>query len=238
MQPRVIFDGDHLRATALGDDPERLIITFDHWARLKTGFPPDRETSSWVEKGFTNLHIVTRRNDWFVNPDLPQALIAIADAAAGYRHKVTLSFSMGGFGALMVSRLVDFQQVLMVSPHSTFSKVFPPYDTRFASDAETSEFGNIANDLILNSRKSAAECVVLFDSATPFDTEHAQTVRQLFRKPRLVELRGGGHPATRLLTDNKRFGLLMKTITGPKIDERPLVRQHARLLAGGASGLA
>jgi hypothetical protein len=231
MTPRFIVDGQHLRATALGDNAERLMITFDHWANDKTGFTPVRRGSTFVDKGFTHLHIATRQNDWFLNPDLPGALHDIAAFAANYPQKVSLAFSMGGFGALMVSRVVDFAQILLVSPHSTFSPDYPPFDDRFQSAEIDPAFAQVAYSVILDSPKSKADCVVLYDSATHFDTDHAEAAAQLFRKTRLVDLKGGGHPATRILTDNNRFGMVVKAVTGPGIPTDALVRQHSRLLA-------
>jgi hypothetical protein len=234
--PRFIVDADHLRATVLGDAPDRLLVTFDHWQVTKTDFTPVRTRSTFVENGFTHLHLATRQNDWFLNPDLPGALKDIAEFAAPFARKVALGFSMGGFGALMLSRVVAFDRLLLVSPHSTFSPEYPPFDDRFASAMVAPEFAAIAYETILAGPTSAAECVVLYDSTTAFDTDHAGAVTRLFRETRLVDLKGGGHPATRLLTDNNRFGLVVKAITGGALDAEPLLRVHNGLVAGVTKG--
>ncbi|GKY86747.1 hypothetical protein [Sinisalibacter aestuarii] len=228
MTPRFIFDGEHLRATALGDHPDKLIITFDHWARDKDGFAPVRRDSSYVDKGFSHLHIATNRNDWFLNRDLPGALDAIAGFAAGYRRAVSLAFSMGGYGALLVSRVVTFRQVLLVSPHSTYAQDFPPFDDRFETDIADPDFAAAAHAAILDGKASKAACTVLYDSSMPFDTDHAEVAGNMFRNPRRIDLEGGGHPATRLLTDNNRFGMIMKAITADDLDVSRIEAQHAR----------
>lgn len=229
MISRPLFDGEHLRATVLGDHADRLIVTFDHWSATKDGFPPPRNRSSYVDKGFTHLHLATRRNDWFLNPDLPGALDEIATFAAGFSHRVTLAFSMGGFGALMVSRVVDFAQALLVSPHSTFSPAYPPHDDRFAAAMVSEDFAAMAYRILLDARKSRADCVVLYDSTARFDAEHATAAAGLFRKARLVDLEGGGHPATQRITNNNRFGMVMRAITGEQVDIAPLVALHKEL---------
>lgn len=231
MTPRFIHDGRDMRATALGDAPDRLIVTYDHWSADKAGFPPLRVHSSYVALGFTHLHLVTRRNDWFLNRDLPGALHDIADFAAPFAHKLTLAFSMGGFGALMVSRVVAFDRVMLVSPHSSFSPDHPPHDDRFASDGIAPDFAAIACDILLGGAKSKAECAVLYDSSAPFDAAHAQAAAGLFRRSKLIDLKGGGHPATRRLTDAGRFDLVVQAITGRNFALDPLVTAHGELAA-------
>lgn len=233
MTPRYIHDGPHLRATVLGDHADKLIVTYDHWGASKADFQPPRARSSYVELGFTHLHLATRVNDWFVNPDLSVALEAIATFAERFAHKATLAFSMGGFGALMLSRMVDFDQVLLVSPHSTFSPVYPPHDTRFASVPVADEDAATAYAIILDSPKPRADCVVIYDSTAPFDSDHAAAAQGAFLKARAVDLKGGGHPATQLITDNKRFTVIQRAITGARIDEDRIKRVHARLSAAG-----
>lgn len=229
MTPRFIHDGKDLRATVLGDAPDRLIVTFDHWSAGKTGFPPLRTHSSYVALGFSHLHLVTRRNDWFLNRDLPGALHDIAEFAAPFAHKVTLAFSMGGFGALMVSRVVAFDRVMLVSPHSTFSPDHSPYDDRFATKGIALDFAAIAHDILLGGPKSTAACAVLYDSSARFDAAHAAAVAVLFRAPRLVDLKGGGHPATKRLTDNGQFDLVVQTITGRDFALDTLASAHRKL---------
>ncbi|OIP83317.1 MAG: hypothetical protein AUK37_07545 [Rhodobacterales bacterium CG2_30_65_12] len=229
MTPRFIHDGKDLRATVLGDAPDRLIVTYDHWGADKAGFPPLRAHSSYAALGFSHLHLVTRRNDWFLNRDLPGALHDIAEFAAPFAHKLTLAFSMGGFGALMVSRVVAFDRVMLVSPHSTFSPDHPPHDDRFAARGIALDFAAMAHDIVLGGPKSKADCAVLYDSSARFDAAHAAAVAGLFRAPRLVDLKGGGHPATTRLTANGKFDLVVQAITGQDFALDALVSAHCAL---------
>lgn len=229
MTPRYLHRGERLRVSVLGDHPEQLIVTFDHWSRTKDGFEPVRTRSSYVQRGFTHLHFSTARNDWFLNEELPEALLKISRFAEAFPRKITLAFSMGGYGALLVSRVVGFQQAMLVSPHSSFSPAYPPHDGRFTTEVDNSDFADLANDMILSSLPSEADCVIVYDSTEPYDTEHAEASARLFRSARLVDLKGGGHPATQVLTGAQRFGVVMRAAIGDRIDTGEMEALHEKL---------
>lgn len=231
MKTERVFDGSHLRATAYGAATDKLIVTFRVYSRDISAFEPEKDRSAYVGRGFRHLHLTTRRSDWYLNADLPGALDAIGAFAEPFAHRVTLAFSMGGFGALMTSRVVDFDQVLLVSPHATFSPKYPPHDDRFRSTVREDAFAAAAFETIMDTPKSRADCVVLYDSSAPFDSAHADAACAMFHTARKVDLVGGGHPATRLLTNNRGFSKVMDAITGDRIEVGPILRHHAAFRA-------
>lgn len=214
-----------------GDGPDALAVTFDHWGEGKRGFSQKKAHTELARRGFTHLHVSTSQNDWFLNPEMPEALLKIADFAEPFARKLTIAFSMGGFGALLVSRVVAFDQLLLVSPHSTYSNAFPPHDDRFSADILDEGFARTAHDMVHSSLKMDAECVVVFDSTRPFDEAHARMSKKLFTRSRLVDLRGGGHPATGVLRAAKRYNMVLEAAIGHGIDETAFVDAHYQLLA-------
>jgi hypothetical protein len=220
-----------LQVTLHGDNPDTMIVTFDHWDRGKASFTDIPAQSGFAKRGYTHLHISTCRNDWFLNPDMPKALLKISRLCEDYPHKITIAFSMGGFGALLLSRVVAFRQLLLISPHSTYSKDVPPYDNRFAPDIRDEDFARTANDMVHSTLRMEAECVVLYDSTQRFDTDHAQSAARLFTDARLVDLRGGGHPAIGVLQKAGRYGLVRDAALGDGVDETALVEAHYKLVS-------
>lgn len=226
MTSSLLFDGKHLRVSVLGNDPDRLIVTYDHWGADKAGFAPLKPRSAHSDRGYTHLHLATGQSDWFLNDDLPEVLDLVGRFAQAFPRKVTLAFSMGGFAALLLSRSIAFDNVMLVSPHSTFSPEYPPHDDRFVSKGVSQEVAAMAYDLLLNGPKSPADCVVLYDSLAPFDAAHAASAAGLFRNARLVDLKGGGHPATKRITNNGGFTLVQKAVMAETIDPAPILKRH------------
>lgn len=217
-----------------GDAPDALAITFDHWSKAKLGFTEMKPDTAFAQRGFTHLHVSTSHNDWFLNPDMPKALLKIARFAEAFPRKLTLAFSMGGFGALLVSRVVAFDQLLLISPHSTYSKDTAPHDGRFATDIQDEAFARSANEMVHASHRMDAECVVVYDSTQPFDTAHARISSRLFTRSRLVDLKGGGHPATGVLHAAQRYNLVRNAAIGDGIDEAAFVAAHYEILRQGS----
>ncbi|RME16239.1 MAG: hypothetical protein D6801_05890 [Alphaproteobacteria bacterium] len=229
--PRFLHRGPHLEVSLRGDSAESLLVTFDHWRHDKAGFTEMPGETGYSRGGHTHLHISTSANDWFLNPDMPKALLKIARFAEGFSRRAALAFSMGGFGALLVSRVVAFDRVLLVSPHATWSPDDPPHDDRYHAEVRDAAFARAASDMVHASLKMDAECVILLDSTSPFDSDHAAAAARLFTRARLVDLKGGGHPATDLLKQAGRFGLVPKALLADRIDESRIVETHYKLRA-------
>lgn len=236
MTPPLLFDGKHLRVSVLGDNAGQLIVTYDHWGADKDGFAPLKARSAHSDRGYTHLHLATRQSDWFLNDDLPEVLKVVGAFVQDYPRKITLAFSMGGFAALVLSRSIAFDNVMLVSPHSTFSPEYPPHDDRFASKGVSHEVAAMAYDRLLEGPKPGADCVVLYDSLAPFDAAHAESAAGLFRRARLVDLQGGGHPATRQITNNGGFALVQRAVMAETMDPDPILKRHLWLKKKAAKG--
>lgn len=231
VAPRRLFDGEHLRVIQSGNNRDKLAVTFDFWRRGKEDFENTDIVGGFVKDGYAQLHLATRANDWFVNPDLPEALLAIARFAAPFKRKIGFGFSMGGHGGLLVSRLVAFDRLLLVSPHSTHSKEIAPYDDRFPAAPTDPDVGETAYDMVHNAVATEADCVIVYDSTRDFDGYHARIAARLFARPRIIDLKRGGHPATTVLREADRYGLVRKVVLGGEAEEEAMVAAHEALVA-------
>ena len=228
-EPEYLFRGQKLHVTVRGPRTDKLMVTFDYWSRHKPGFGQVNRRSRYADRGFTHLHLHCRQNDWFLNRETEEALDAISAYANGFRSAASIGFSMGGYGVMLVSREVDFDRVLMVSPHITFSEHQYPYETRFPA-----HIGNLGRALKLNAPvvdgpPARAAAAVIYDSRVAGDLYHAETAAGRFSRFELVDLAGGGHPATTALTRGGHFDLVLDAITGAGLDMAPIRAAHAGL---------
>ncbi|MGH1367825.1 MAG: hypothetical protein ACRBCL_04355 [Maritimibacter sp.] len=236
MTPKIIFDGEGLRASVMGHEEgpgtaDKLFVTFDNWNGNREGFLPLKTGRSFVDLGYVHLHLYTARNDWFLAPDLTPALAALSTFCAPFVRRAGMSFSMGGNGALLLSRVLKFDQLLFVSPHIAFASPLPHEDIRFASDFVDAPFSQAAQAALLEHPCPGTEAVIFYDPGISLDRAHARVVAEHFEAARLVRLEGGGHPASSRIEKANRFGLFIRAATGTEgIDETPVVAAHDALM--------
>lgn len=228
--PEFLYDGKKLKLSTRGPRTDKLMVTYDFWSKTKPGFGRINPQSSYADRGFTHLHLSARQNDWFLNRETEEVLAVIADFAQGFDRAATIGFSMGGYGAMLVSRVVDFDQALMVSPHINFSEHQYPYETRFPS-----HIGNLGralklNETVISGPPARAACGVIYDSSIEGDSYHAEAAGSRFRTAQLVDCVGGGHPATTAITRAGLFPLVLDAITGDGLELAPIRQAHASLV--------
>lgn len=215
MAPEFVFESDTLRASLAGRRHPDLIVTFDNWQWRKSRFTKPRAGAHFLKAGFAHLHLSTRANDWFLTPDTPACLDMLRELAEGYRRRAALSFSMGGYGAILLSRDIAFQQMLFFSPQTAFSPDLPPYDDRFHADPSDPDFAALVHETVLAAEPVGGDVVVAFDPSAKMDRAHARAMKLYFKAPRFVELEGAGHPASQYLTQAHRYGTIAHAVTGP-----------------------
>lgn len=232
MKPAILFDGPHLRATSLGDNPRRMVVTFDHWRRDRQGFDPHRG-STFVNRGFTHVQVRTRRNDWFLNPDLAALLTRLDAVSLGFTTVLGLGFSMGGYGLALASRRVRFDRMLFVSPHTTPAADLPHgapiQDRRFAADPVDPAFTREAHDIIRRTPPRSGNCVVLYDPLSAADTRHAAEIERLFFNAQRVPLTGAGHPVSASLPSPLGFQLIVEALLTDPISTTFITATHDRM---------
>lgn len=227
-EPVYLFRGKKLRVSVRGPRTGKLMVTYDYWSKHKPGYGKLNPRSRYADRGFTHLHLHCRQNDWFLNRETEAAMEVIEDWTEGFETAASIGFSMGGYGAMLVSRVVDFDRVLLVSPHITFSEHQYPHETRFPS-----HMGNLGRALKLNEGvvsgpPARADVAVIYDSRVTGDLYHAETAASRFGRSEMVDLPGGGHPATTALTRSGGFNHVLDAITGDTLDMSAIRAAHPR----------
>ncbi len=186
-----VFDGDLLLARLwLPDRPTTaLYVTFRQWMPEPGQFDDRGRVQRALTAGLAHLHIQSRWNDWFLNPETPALEAALKATRARFLTARALGFSMGGYAALRYSRALRLNQVLLVSPQVS---LLVPDEDRYP---EAAGFDPVAGDLATHARTDL-KGVVAFDPTHGLDRLHACRIMALLPGIQPARLCFGGHPGT------------------------------------------
>ncbi len=208
--PLTIFSGQYLRAVAWNvGSAQRLVATFDHYRAGRCGFPELRRSVRFTAPGFGQISITSAANDWFLNPDLKPLRMALRATDWQGAEVVGLGLSMGGYGALMLSRALRLTRVLLVSPQLSILPRLAPFEARWRAEA-----ARVDPDLdrVDVSIRAGLRGVVLFDPAMKRDRRHAWAIHDLAPLIRPVALRFAGHPALQHIKDAGMYPRLQEMV--------------------------
>lgn len=220
MKPHPLFEGEFLRGTVFRPRRKKLFVTF----RQRVGDPGSFEDASpvmgFVTDGYAHLHLQSRWNDWFINPETEALEAAMARFVGRYDEVVAMGFSMGGYGALRFARALKVDRVMAISPQVSIDREVVPFDKRYR--AEGQGWDGLRGALIGTEARGA----VLVDPFKPLDVRHGRMICALFPRLELVMLPNGGHPATRALKQGGRFDWLKTELAGGLPDPQEVGRVH------------
>lgn len=225
--PEPVFDGDLLQARLwLPDRPTTaLYVTFRQWVPDPGQFDDRGRVQRAVTAGLAHLHIQSRRNDWFLNPETPALAAALQSTRARFLTARALGFSMGGYGALRFSKALRLNQVLLVSPQVSLTI---PEEDRYP---EAAGFDPVAGDLATHARKDLTG-VVAFDPFYRLDALHARHIMALLPGIAAAKLPFGGHPGTAALGHVGGFRGLQRLSLSARLEMRGVVALHRKLRTG------
>ncbi|MEJ2017335.1 MAG: hypothetical protein P8X51_03280 [Maritimibacter sp.] len=218
----------HARAQLFGQRGDRLAVTFLHLRGGREGFVAPRPVNRYLAQGIDHLQVQTAEDDWYLNDDLPALRQALAALTETYRQVGAIGFSMGGYGALLLSRSLRLGQSLLVSPQSTPFSDMAPFDPRFEEHE-----GKCRRDLALSAADISPEMrgFVLYDPRHPSaDTAHANIIAAMAPRLALVAMPFGGHPCTAPIWEAGLWGSFQDMLFKPRLTTAHLadIRRQAR----------
>lgn len=228
---RRIFDGEALRGTLFNPDGTGLFVSFRQKVADPGAFAAPQPVRSFTDRGFAHLHLQSRSNDWFINPETAELETALTDLAAGYGPARAMGFSMGGYGALRFSRCLRLDLVALVSPQVSIHPEVVPWDGRFRDCA--GGFDRALGDLAARTMPGLRG-VLVYDPFRAADRRNARAIASLFPALDLCALPGGGHPATQLLRLGGSYGRIQTRLREDRLHRRWIVREHRRLRVDSA----
>ena len=179
---------------------DTLFVTFANWRKAPRLTDPGFGQSFFLKRGIPAVHVVTAGNDWFQSAEMVGALAACRRAMSWHARTVTYGSSMGGYGALLFSGLLEPDAAVAISPQFSI-RPGAVEDRRWAGPASRLRF--VFDDMALGISATAAKS--LFYDPRNADAEHAERFRAL--GVRCHALPFSGHPSGALL---HRLGLLAR----------------------------
>ncbi|MDK3075856.1 alpha/beta hydrolase [Sedimentitalea sp. JM2-8] len=228
---RRIFDGKLLRATLFNPGGKGLFVSFRQRVVDPGSFAAPQPVRSFTDKGFAHLHLQSRCNDWFINPETTDLETALAGHATGRDPVRAMGFSMGGYGALRFARCLRLDLVALVSPQLSIHPEVVPWDGRFRDCA--GGFDRTLGDLAARA-VPGLRGVLAYDPFRAADRRNARAIAGIFPALELCALPGGGHPATQLLRLGGSYGQIQTRLREDRLRRRWIVREHRRLRVDSA----
>lgn len=220
---RPVFDGQHLRAALFPGTRPELVVTLDYRRVGRSGFSAPNHSSGFARQGYGQLSITTRVNDWFINPDTRALEHALAPVVAGYDQVRALGYSMGGYGALRLARVLRLTGVVAVSPQATLAVDAVPDDRRYRAEARG--FDAALGDLAQVDRPDLTG-VLFLDPFVSHDLAHARLIQARFPLLKVVRLGFAGHPATRVLRAGGKAWLVQREVVTDRQDGAEVRAAH------------
>ncbi len=220
-----LFDGARLRALHYTSGHAKLLVTFDYRMIGKADFPPARTIHAFDERGYDQIRIQSRANDWFINPETPALEAALAPLAARYRKVRMIGYSMGGYGAFRFAATLGATHIFAVSPQVSLDPAVAPYEFRYKTEALG--FDPALGDIATRPRPEC-EGFMVVDPFDATDMAHAHALQALFPRVGIVRLGFGGHPATDVTTGAKQGFPVQRTAIMAAPDARYVHAAHRR----------
>ncbi|NBZ86755.1 hypothetical protein [Stagnihabitans tardus] len=186
----------------------RLWATFDNFDAERRGFDPLR--LSQTAAGFAQVHVQTAANDWYLNPDLAEALRLTPGQGRA------LGISMGAFGAILFAGALGTEEVILVSPRFPAPLGWPKRAKVYAAAPPEGW-----EALLEEATATLPGGVILFD---PHHKDDKAATRWLMaRNPRLcaVAVPFADHPATRLFRETETWGPLQRLMLSEPLATLP-----------------
>jgi hypothetical protein len=222
----VIFDGRHSRAICFNSKRKNLFVNFDHMRVGKDGFESPRNSEYLSKTPFGQLVVQTAANDWYLNSDRGDLCDALSNFCGERQDVVSISFSMGGYAALLFSHQLNLSRVLLVSPQFSPFPDIAPFDQRYSNYFRPCDPWSDTHFL---PRNVLLEGHVAFDpSHRSKDADHAHLICLNFPRILPVELEGGGHPCTKKISASGNYRRLQRRFTLNTLTDQVLRHLHRK----------
>lgn len=194
----ILIDGAHLQAVRLeADRKDVLVVTFSG----REPSPPARAGAAqefFRKNGVACVHLIAKQNHWWQTPELEPALEIVRHVARreGYGEIVTYGSSMGGYGALIGSGVLNAARSVVYTPQFSVDPAKAPWDDRWAKDARALDF----SDDRFEARVGPGEIFVFSDPRFALDERHVALIAE--RRPvRRMRAPFAEHAVSRVLLE-------------------------------------
>jgi len=177
---KIIKRNKNYRAIQLFPEKESnvFVLTFDHYRPSYDGVKPRPfrtvGMNNYITKiGYNNIHIQSKRNDWYQLPDFSEVTSEISSVKKPGDIYISYGTSMGAFAAASFSEALDTDFFLSVSPQASLSEKF----MKSLGDNRWSENSSIfRDDCLLDGGCRERKGIISVDPSFKTDLSHAKAV--------------------------------------------------------------
>ncbi len=135
MTGRTLFQTEDLLVRHVpAADAGRHVVTFDCYHDDRTLARPGFGEDYFARHGIAATHLLSRDNDWFQYPELPDALAAMRAAASGAGAVLAYGSSMGAYAAVRFGEAAGATAALALSPQYSIDPAKAPFERRWGQD--------------------------------------------------------------------------------------------------------
>ncbi len=112
----------------------RHVVTFDCYHDDRTLARPGFGEEYFARHRIGATHLLSRDNDWFQYPELPDALAVMRAAASGAGSVLAYGSSMGAYAAVRFGEAAGATAALALSPQYSIDPAKTPFERRWGQD--------------------------------------------------------------------------------------------------------
>ncbi len=201
---------------------DRLFVSFRQRTQEAGSFSQSAPVQSFVNAGYSHLHLQARLNDWYINSETEALEGELGRFSGQFSAVHSIGFSMGGYAALRFAKALNLSQLIAVSPQFSIAPEHVPFDRRYRKFA--SEFDPDLGGLM--HRGHPVQGVVLADPFRSADLVHAQMINLVFPGLGVARLAAAEHPATQVLREGGKFPILQRLLRNERVHASRICAMH------------
>jgi tetratricopeptide (TPR) repeat protein len=219
MTQDVFRSADLLVRSALDFGSNTCVITFDSYTDERKLDRFGFGEAFFQSRSIDAIHFISRENDWYQYPEMPEVAARVADLVKGYGRVVTYGSSMGAYAAIRFGGLVGAATALAISPQFSIDPRRAKFEQRWKNDSDRIDF-------ILERKLKAPFVSTAYVVYDPHDADkrHADLFRQHTRVID-VPLPDVGHPATGPIAEAGLLSDLLEDFVADRLDIDRLAQQ-------------
>lgn len=223
MEEILVYQSEQTRIICYDAHCDDLVVSFDILRRDRNGFPEKKPSAFFSQSNVAFLTIHSAQNDWFLNSDLAHVRQSLSAFTASFKRITAIGFSMGGYGALLFSRALRANQVVLVSPQSSIFPARAPFENRYLQEAAKID---PKYDTMADNPRKGMRGVLLFDPMDSIDNAHAEIITGIYPNIQKAPLPFGGHPALQVISQAKLYGKIQKELLRNRFRAPEVIRIH------------
>lgn len=219
--PRDLFLSRDLRVRFVdvpGDDRRACVVTFASFTDRETLDRPGFGEAFLASRGIPAIHVISRQNLWYQEPETPAAMAAAREVSARYGRVVSYGSSMGGFAAIRFGAAAGATVALALSPQYSVERAEAPFERRWRAHSARVRFRHPVATL------PSVERVYLFYDPRDVDRHHARLIAERYPTS-AIRLPFAGHPVGSLLNETGLLAAAVEAIVADRFDAAAVERE-------------